>query len=77
MHPGMLARPPEVSAPSRGFVFKGSMWRRYGDQEKVIHAGEAFYARPGHTAGATADSEFLFFSPSEAMAQELQSASRC
>jgi hypothetical protein len=73
-------------SPHWGFVFKGSMWWRYGDHEEIIHAGEAFYAPPGHTAGATAGSEFLVFSPTEVMAGvaahmmrragELHSASR-
>lgn len=44
------------------------MWWRFGDQEESVAAGEAFYAPPGHTAGADAGSEFLVFSPIEPMA---------
>ena len=71
-------------SPHWGYVFKGTMWWRYADgHEEVIREGEAFYAPPGHTAGASGGSEFLVFSPSEIMgpveahmakrAQELQS----
>jgi hypothetical protein len=55
-------------SPHWGVVTKGRMWFRHGDREEVIHAGDAFYTRPGHTAGADADTEFVIFSPSEIMA---------
>jgi hypothetical protein len=55
-------------SPHWGYVFKGRMWWRFGDQEESVEAGEAFYAPPGHTAGADANSEFLVFSPTETMA---------
>lgn len=51
-----------------GYVLKGSMWWRYGDREEVTTAGEAFYIPPGHTSGAAANSEFVVFSPADAMA---------
>jgi hypothetical protein len=67
-----------------GYVFKGRMWFRFGDQEESYEEGEAFCAPPGHTAGADAGSEFLIFSPADQMApieahmmrraQELQGA---
>ena len=58
----------QCPSPHWGFVFTGSMWVRYGDNEEVFHAGDAFYARPGHTAGASGGSEFLVFSPTEMVA---------
>jgi mannose-6-phosphate isomerase-like protein (cupin superfamily) len=71
-------------SPHWGYVFKGRMWWRFGDREESVEAGEAFYAPPGHIAGADAGSEFLVFSPTETMApieqhmaqraQELQTA---
>ena len=54
-------------SPHWGFVFKGAMWWRYDDHEEIIHAGEAFYAPPGHTSGAHGGSEFVVFSPTEVM----------
>jgi hypothetical protein len=54
--------------PHWGVVTRGSMWFRYGDREEVIEAGGAFYAQPGHTAGASEGAEFVIFSPSETMA---------
>jgi hypothetical protein len=35
------------------------MWFRSGDRDEVIGAGDAFYAPPGHTAGASAGTEFV------------------
>jgi hypothetical protein len=76
----------QCPCPHWGFVFKGSMWWRYGDREEVIHAGEAFFVPPGHTSGASAGSEFVIFSPTEQIreveehmgrrAQELMGSSR-
>ena len=63
-------------SPHWGFVFKGSIWWRYSDHEEVIQPGEAFYAPPGHTAGAHAGSEFLVFSPTEIMAEVQQHMGR-
>jgi len=75
----------ECPCPHWGYVFKGSMWWRFGDREEVYEAGDAFYVPAGHTAGAHAGSEFLVFSPTDLIApvedhmarraQELQSAS--
>ena len=58
----------QCHSPHWGFVKKGTMWWNYGDHEEVTEAGEAFYIPPGHTSGATADSEFVVFSPAEEMA---------
>jgi hypothetical protein len=75
----------QCPSPHWGFVFTGSMWFHYGDTDEVFQAGDAFYAPPGHTAGARGGSEFIVFSPTEVVqgveahmmrrAQELQSAS--
>jgi hypothetical protein len=58
----------QCPSPHWGFVTRGSMWFRYGDREEVINAGDAFYAPPGHTAGASGGTEFVIFSPTEVMA---------
>lgn len=55
----------QCQCPHWGYVLKGSMWWRYGDREEVTRAGEAFYIPPGHTSGATANSEFITFSPAK------------
>jgi hypothetical protein len=44
------------------------MWFRYGDNEEVFNAGDAFYVPSGHTAGASDGAEFVVFSPTEVMA---------
>jgi len=55
-------------SPHWGVVTRGSIWFRSGEHEDVIGAGDAFYAAPGHTAGAKAGTEFVIFSPAEVMA---------
>jgi hypothetical protein len=59
----------QCPSPHWGYVLKGEMWWRYGDREERIGEGEAYYALPGHTAGASAGSEFVVFSPSEVIAR--------
>jgi mannose-6-phosphate isomerase-like protein (cupin superfamily) len=63
----MLAGLPggHCSCPHWGYVVKGQLTVRYGDQEEVIGAGEAFYLPPGHAPAATAGSEFIQFSPTD------------
>ena len=58
----------QCPSPHWGVVTEGSLWFRYGDREEVVGAGEAFYASPGHTAGAKAGTAFVIFSPTEVMA---------
>ncbi|MCA1833445.1 MAG: hypothetical protein ABR548_01640 [Actinomycetota bacterium] len=54
-------------SPHWGYVFKGRMWFRDGDQEEAFGAGDAFYVNPGHTSGADEGTEFVVFSPTEIM----------
>jgi Cupin domain len=63
----MLAGLPggHCSCPHWGYVVKGQLTVRYGDQEEVIEAGEAFYLPPGHAPAATAGSEIIQFSPTD------------
>jgi mannose-6-phosphate isomerase-like protein (cupin superfamily) len=63
----MLAGLPggHCSCPHWGYVVKGKLTVRYGGQEEVIGAGEAFYMPPGHVPAATAGSEFVQFSPTD------------
>jgi hypothetical protein len=72
----------QCQCPHWGYVVKGEIWFRFGDREETCRAGDAYYAPPGHTAGAQAGSEFLVISPEAEMktlrehlerrAQELQ-----
>jgi len=52
-------------SPHWGLVLSGKLIYRYGDREDVITAGQAFYARPGHTAWLAAGTELVKFSPTE------------
>jgi hypothetical protein len=52
-------------SPHWGLVMRGKLIYRYGDREDVITAGQAFYARPGHTAWLAAGTELVKFSPTE------------
>jgi len=74
----------QCQCPHWGYVFKGSMWFDDGKTRDVIEAGNAFYIPAGHTSGASDNTEFVIFSPTEMMeeleahmakrAQELQNA---
>jgi hypothetical protein len=57
--------------PHWGFVFKGRLHVHYADREEVIEAGEAFYMPPGHAPKAEAGSEFVQFSPTDALATSM------
>jgi hypothetical protein len=51
--------------PHWGYVFSGTLTFTFAGAEETYHAGDAFYAPPGHTPKAAAGTEFLQFSPSE------------
>lgn len=57
----------QCHSPHWGYVFKGRIWWRFDDREEEHLAGDAFYVPSGHTAGADAGSEFVIFSPTEAI----------
>lgn len=51
-------------APHWGYVVTGGLVVRFQDgNEETVSAGDLFYWPPGHTIKATADSEFVVFSP--------------
>ena len=56
-------------APHWGMLLSGRIVFRYEDQEEVIEAGQAYYARPGHTARVAAGTELVEFSPAGPLAQ--------
>jgi hypothetical protein len=55
----------QCSCPHWGYVFKGKLTFRSGDQVEVFEAGDAYYVPPGHTPEAETGSEFLQFSPTD------------
>ena len=50
--------------PHWGVVLKGKVTYRYAEGEETIEAGEAYFARPGHTPVLHAGTELVEFSPS-------------
>ena len=54
-----------------GVVLKGTLIYKYSDGEDVIVAGEAYYAKPGHTPYLTAGTEVVEFSASDELAQTM------
>ena len=48
-----------------GLVLSGKLIYRYPEGDDVITAGQAFYARPGHTAWLGAGTELVKFSPKD------------
>lgn len=59
----------QCPSPHWGYVLKGRMWWKYDGRDEEFGPGEAFYVAPGHTSGADAGSEFVVFSPTDAMAE--------
>jgi len=50
-------------SPHWGVVLKGKLIYHYPNGDDVITAGEAYYARPGHTPEIFPDTEVIEFSP--------------
>ena len=55
--------------PHWGYVFSGRITVAYADHDEAYEAGDAFYMSPGHVPAAEAGSEFVQFSPHEALAE--------
>src|SRR5690349_7419181 len=53
--------------PHWGYVFSGRLVVRYDDHDQVIVAGDAFYMPPGHVPEADEGTEFVIFSPTDAL----------
>ena len=59
--------------PHWGTVLKGKLKYTYTDgSEDVITAGEAYYARPGHTPTIYAGTEVVEFSPTDELAKTIE-----
>jgi ethanolamine utilization protein EutQ (cupin superfamily) len=60
----------QCQCPHWGYVLKGSLTFRSGDEEMVVEAGDAFYLPPGHIpVGNEPGSEYLQFSPTDELNQ--------
>jgi hypothetical protein len=55
--------------PHWGYLFTGKITVAYADREEVYQAGDAFYMTPGHVPTAETASEFVQFSPADALAE--------
>jgi hypothetical protein len=55
------------NCPHWGYVFKGKLTFDLGDRHEVYEAGDAFYVTPGHIPRAEPGTEYLQFSPAEAL----------
>ena len=55
--------------PHWGYVFAGRITVTYADREEVYEPGDAYYMSPGHVPAAVTGSEFVQFSPREALAE--------
>jgi hypothetical protein len=53
------------SCPHWGYVFQGRLVFTFADRVEEYESGDAFYAPPGHTPAADADTEFVMFSPTD------------
>jgi hypothetical protein len=53
--------------PHWGYVFKGRVTYTFADREEAHEAGDAFYVEGGHLQHADAGTEYLQFSPAEAL----------
>jgi hypothetical protein len=59
--------------PHWGTVLKGKLQYTYKDGSKdVITAGEAYYARPGHTPQLFAGTEVVEFSPTDELGKTME-----
>jgi hypothetical protein len=77
MAPLFLGLPDDrCQTPHWGVVFEGRLTFTYADGEDVIEAGEAYYARPGHTPAADPGTETIEFSPTEELRKAMAVVTR-
>ena len=63
--------------PHWGYVIKGRMTYRFGDDQEVYEAGDAFYQPPGHVpVSIEPGTEMLQFSPAEALRETEEAMAR-
>jgi hypothetical protein len=61
-----------------GYVFKGKVKFTYVDDghEEIVGAGEAYYARPGHTFACLENAETVEFSPAKEFEKTVEVVSK-
>ena len=59
-----------------GYVLKGKVAFRTDDGEEVFEAGDAYRVGPGHTPILYAGTEVVEFSPTEALAQTMETVTK-
>ena len=62
--------------PHWGYVQQGQLHFTFADHEEVYHAGDVYYAAPGHTPVIGADTEYVQFSPTEHFKQVTEAIMR-
>jgi hypothetical protein len=55
--------------PHWGYVQQGQLHFTFADHEEVYHAGDVYYAAPGHAPVMGADTEYVQLSPTEPFEQ--------
>jgi hypothetical protein len=53
--------------PHWGYLFSGRLTVHYADHDEAIEPGDSYYLPPGHVPAASAGSEFVQFSPTDAL----------
>ena len=59
-----------------GYVFKGKVTFRTADGEETFEAGDAYYMPPGHTPVLYAGTELVEFSPTQALQETIEVATK-
>jgi hypothetical protein len=62
--------------PHWGYVQQGQLHFMFADHEEVYHAGDVYYAAPGHTPVIGADTEYVQLSPTEPFEQVTEAIMR-
>ena len=52
-------------------MLSGQLMLRYADREETYHAGDAYYAPPGHTPEVAAGTETVDFSPTKLLRETM------
>ncbi|MBN2112570.1 MAG: cupin domain-containing protein [Acidimicrobiia bacterium] len=59
-------------SPHWGVLLSGRIVFSYRDEEETVTAGQAYYARPGHTARVASGTELIEFSPTAPLTEALE-----
>lgn len=63
-------------SPHWGYVLKGKMIWQYAEGDEVVTAGDAYFARPGHTPKLTDGTEVVEFSPTDDLQRTMEVVAR-